>query len=340
MTKFNEILKKKHILKLNESSCLSLNIYYCIFLFSFVANCLTPLTVNAELLTEQLDPTNLLYVKLDTISQDNTVLNTLILLNDQQSTSKDKSPSQDKTPVKLSPQDSIKSSQDNSISPKTQNSKLERQLWTDRISVPKNDNEHKANDELEQIIKQINSIEFKTENESVKPVIIIETQTGPNETLLQTDSPSKRKFEKIKTKLQPLIHTKNTQQTSTELLTEQTIKILETLSQQLEQLHNPFELAELLFQSGRLKEAAICYQEALKRSQASKDDTNKNKSWILFQIGNCLKDNDPLEAVKIYRQLIVEHPDSPWTDLAKAQNTLIDWYMQNKPKDLIEQCKL
>jgi TolA-binding protein len=123
-----------------------------------------------------------------------------------------------------------------------------------------------------------------------------------------------------------------------------------------ERLNKPFELGELLFLSGHLKDAAICYQEALSRSSPDKADPNQkpqqdakvpdvglktsllsiqSRAWILFQIGNCLRNDDPPTAMKMYKQLIAEYPDSPWVDLAKARSTLIDWYQKDNPRGLI-----
>jgi hypothetical protein len=40
-------------------------------------------------------------------------------------------------------------------------------------------------------------------------------------------------------------------------------------------------------------------------------------------------------AMRTYRQLIAEYPDSPWADLAKAQDKLVDWFHKDKPAALI-----
>jgi len=146
--------------------------------------------------------------------------------------------------------------------------------------------------------------------------------------------------------------------------------MLKSLLQHPERLRNPFELGEILFLSGHLKDAAICYQEALSRSSPDKADPTqkpqqslglltedvkvpdvvlgprlaetktgmfsiRNRAWILFQIGNCLRDDELPTAMKMYRQLIAEYPDSPWADLAKARSKLIDWYQKDNPRALI-----
>jgi hypothetical protein len=55
----------------------------------------------------------------------------------------------------------------------------------------------------------------------------------------------------------------------------------------------------------------------------------------LFQIGNCLREDDPPTAAKTYGQLLTEFPDSPWAGLASFQSKLIDWYLKSEPRKLI-----
>jgi TolA-binding protein len=99
-------------------------------------------------------------------------------------------------------------------------------------------------------------------------------------------------------------------------------------------------LAEILFNSNHLKEAAKCYQQALDRITANETDRFADKEWLLFQIGNCLRNTDRQAAMQIYSQLIAEYPDSPWVDLANAKSKLIDWYLKDKPDALIKEYKL
>ena len=67
---------------------------------------------------------------------------------------------------------------------------------------------------------------------------------------------------------------------------------------------------------------------------------DRNRAWILFQIGNCLKDDDLAKAQEMYRQLITECPGSPWAEPAKAREKLIDWYLKEKPRTLIAESQL
>ena len=134
------------------------------------------------------------------------------------------------------------------------------------------------------------------------------------------------------------------------MLSEETLKILAKQLQNPEQIKNPFELAEVLFHSGRLKEAAVCYQQVLLRADpnlppvlgrasawAGQPDPNRQIDWILFQIGNCLRNDNPPKAMEFYSRLCNDHAGSMWADLAKARSMLLSWYRQDEPRKLIEQ---
>jgi TolA-binding protein len=127
------------------------------------------------------------------------------------------------------------------------------------------------------------------------------------------------------------------------------LQLVGNLAQHPDRSDNPFALGEVLYYSGRLKEAAVFYQEALKRKRAStelsrmssdKAGSDQDRAWILFQIGNCMRGDDPPTAKKMYRLLITEYSDSPWVDLAKAREGLIDWQQKDKPRTLIAEFQL
>jgi hypothetical protein len=108
-------------------------------------------------------------------------------------------------------------------------------------------------------------------------------------------------------------------------------EILETVSTMLqnpEQIKCPLELAENLYRLGYDKQAAICYQQALKTKG---DETPDHKDWILFQLGNCLHNDDPNAAVETYDRLLQECPESKWATLAESRKTLLQWYKENEP---------
>lgn len=226
----------------------------------------------------------------------------------------------------------------NSLLAKSPTTDPAQQLWQARISTSKDEKPRPGKNELRDIIKRISSIEFKTQNQTFKPVIVIEPTKNADSAKVASaldvldvlETASKEPLDRKQQKEDQL---------PTGQITDQTLQILKKLSQTPEQLRNPFELAEILFIGNFLAEAAACYTEALNRTTADQTDRSQNRAWVLFQIGNCLQNTDPTTAMRMYRQLISEYPDLPWADVAKAKSELIDWYLKNKPDELINECK-
>jgi tetratricopeptide (TPR) repeat protein len=181
----------------------------------------------------------------------------------------------------------------------------------------------------------IRSVEFKPRNKTPEPLITLEspTRVEPNETAAEPSPGKNAETQQTKPKPRP------------GMLSEETLQILAKQLQNPEQIKNPFDLAEVLFHSGRLKEAAICYQQALLRADpnqpagawAGQPDPNPQIDWILFQIGNCLRNDDLPKAMEVYSRLCNDHAGSMWADLAKARSMLLSWYRQDEPRKLIEQ---
>lgn len=208
------------------------------------------------------------------------------------------------------------------------NSNIKRQLWQADISINKGRKDTVAKDELERMIEQIRSIKLNAEEEkeTFEHVIVPEMIPidDPDETLPDTKKQEKKRVE-LKLPYEPI--------------TDQTLQILKNLSQHPGNLRNPFELGEILFLSGNLKEAVIFYKEALKKKSSDDAGLARDRAWILFQMGNCLRNDDPPTARKMYGQLITEHPNSLWKELADARNKLLDWYQKDEPRKLIAERK-
>ena len=209
------------------------------------------------------------------------------------------------------------------------NSSFKRQLWRAELSIAKDEKDKRTKDELKRMVEQIRSIELKPDKQDSEPVPVPEVvQTvEPNETLPDTVVPKEQRTKEIKPKL------------PYEPISDHTLQILKDLSQHLDKLDNPFELGETLVLSGNLKEAAIFYQEALKRKSPDGAGSARDRDWILFQIGNCLWNDDPVTAMKMYGQLITECPNSPWKEFAEARSKLLDWYRKDEPHKLIDEHK-
>jgi len=233
----------------------------------------------------------------------------------------------------------VNEKQDNWLIAKSPTTELGRQLWQARIENPEDKDSGKSRDELFQIIEKIHSVRFEPQYKAVESPVVVEPAEGTKSDKTSPDPNTPQEPEPKKAEAEPNNPSDSKQQNENLSLsiqiTDQTLEIFERLSQQPQQIKNPLELAEILFRNGNLKEAAKCYKEALDRMTANENGLQEDKAWILFQIGNCLRNTDQPAAIEMYKQLITEYPDSPWTDLAKAQSKLIDWYLQDKPVELV-----
>ena len=210
------------------------------------------------------------------------------------------------------------------------NSNLRHQLWRAELSIAKGEKDKRTKDKLKRMIEQIRSIELKPDKQDSEPVLVpdVVQAVETNETLPDTAVSKEQKTKEIEPKL------------PYEPISDKTLQILRNLSQHPDKLDNPFEMGETLVLSGNLKEAVIFYQEALKRKSSHDVSSVQDRAWILFQIGNCLWNDDPPTAMKMYGQLITEYPNSPWKGLAKARSKLLNWYLTDKPSELIAEHKL
>ena len=195
-------------------------------------------------------------------------------------------------------------------------------------------------DELQKIIEQIRAVEFESQNKQSEPVVVTQSVPSPepNENLPATETAAEPNDKQAKSEFQTPA-TENRTPLPYKPITTRTLQAVSELSQHPEQLSSPFELAEILFRSGNLKEAAVLYQQALDKTNPKDAASASNRAWILFQIGNCLRNDEPQNAMKTYRQLITEYPGSPWTEIAKARDKLIDWYQKDDPKTVIKENK-
>ncbi len=207
------------------------------------------------------------------------------------------------------------------------NSHFKRQSWLVELNMAEGEKDKSTKNELSRIIEQIRSINFGLQKEDFEPAIVPDVVPidVPDEAVSEDPNEQNKKEEESSLPYG--------------LITNQTLQTIKSLSKKPGNLHNPFELGETLFLSGYLKEAAIFYQEALKRKSPDDAGSTRDRAWILFQIGNCLRNDDQTEAIKMYGQLITEYPNSPWKELADARRTLLDWYLKDEPHKLITERK-
>lgn len=209
------------------------------------------------------------------------------------------------------------------------NNVLARRLWQNRILAPDPNEDAETRNALRRLIQQVHSVTFDgnttepTFSAPLEPTIKIEgtaaetTDTMPSgqeQSVMAVPLPSGQS-------LTPL---------PAETLTQ-----LEDLLADPNQVSDPFEMAELLFLSGRATKAAFFYEKALAQIPANDVANGGDRAWILFQLGNCLRETNQTKAKDTYMKLIAQYPNSPWTELAKAHGRLISWYQSAKPQQLL-----
>ena len=210
---------------------------------------------------------------------------------------------------------------------------VERQLWQARTRAIEDKEDSESKDELQQMIRRISSIKLKPAVQPAVTEVVVEQpqETEPSQDQ-KDDSDEKVLHEQEDGKVEI--------DSAEGYISEQTLQMLQGFLQQPGELNNTLELAEILFNSGCLKEAAICYRQALNQASAQVADPFQDKAWILLQLGNCLQKEDPQAALESYRAVITESPDSLWAPLAKAKSELTNWYLQDQPKTLVHNSKL
>lgn len=208
-------------------------------------------------------------------------------------------------------------------------STMTQRLWQSRLSVPDGERDDKYRIELQRLIERIRSIKFETTKHIFGPLAAVELVPAvqSKQVSLSTDIPQEPAQEQID--IEPVTNLPY------KPIAKDTLRMLEKMSQDPGQLHDPLALGEVLFLSGYLKEATKFYQQAFERIGPDDVASAQDRAWALFQTGNCLRYDDLPTAKKLYEQLIVEYPDSPWSDLAKARMRLVNWYLQDKPQSLV-----
>jgi len=248
------------------------------------------------------------------------------------------------TAVNLAGEVGDKPPQTNPVPSNTSGGQIERQLMESRINPPAQSPDGSKSNELRDtelrraslraIIEQVRSVKFETSRgESVEPQ---QPAQQPVDTSPDVETPPPVAVLPAETEQQPLVSSTATHPAG-KLSSDHTLQIVEGQLKDPNQITSPFELAEILFRSGRIVPAGLCYKQALSIIPTDDPNLDTDRAWILFQIGNCLKDEDPNTARESYAELIRTHPESPWTEIAKVRYGLIEWNQQEKPVELLRQ---
>ena len=202
---------------------------------------------------------------------------------------------------------------------------LKQDLWSSRVASPNEESEAEASLALKRLVRQVRSLKFEDQNpgptftppaESLPPDETVPTQ--PKETIAVSSALSAAAPAAV---------------SSEATLSPKTQKTLGALQLNPSQIQDPLEMAELLFLSGRPVEAAPFYAKALDGLKSTDPAYEADRAWVLFQLGNCLRETDIAKAQETYMTLISEYPASPWTELAKAHGRLLTWYQKSRTEE-------
>ena len=208
---------------------------------------------------------------------------------------------------------------------------LTKQLWRSRMAAPDPNEDIETRRALAQLIKQIRSVEFGAGEQP--PTFDLPTEFDEPK---EPEAPEPLPIKPWKTAVEAPGISTQTEETTPPAPTDEALK---RLVQDADHIQDPLELAELLFLSSRRAEAAVLYQKALDRLDMNAPTAHEDRAWILFQLGNCLRETDMIGARDTYVKLVEEYPDSPWTELAQAHGRLIAWYQKARPRQLLNQPK-
>jgi len=201
---------------------------------------------------------------------------------------------------------------------------ITRRLRRSRVAAPEQADEAKTQAALSELVDRIRSVKFEAKEPGPPALGMF---TLPERTDGRDVAPNRQSAEQRA--VQPAATAPATREKP---LPTGAAEALKRVLADPNRASEPLELAELLYLTGRLNEAAILYQKALDSTTGSEPASREDRAWILLQLGNCLRETNPARARDMYTKLVAEHADSPWVDLAKAHSQLISWYEQVQPR--------
>jgi tetratricopeptide (TPR) repeat protein len=208
---------------------------------------------------------------------------------------------------------------------------LMRRLWRNRLTAPKPDEEARDQTSLMELIQQVRSVRFESRSPAPATSIVSEPliQNPPGE----VPPAPQATVERAAAPVAPAPVGPE------EAIPSEAMETLRELLADPNQASDPAEMAELLFLSGRIREATAFYQKALEIVTRSAPAGKEDRAWILLQLGNCLRETDPTQARVMYTALANEYPDSPWAELAKAQSQFLTWSETARPRQWVAPAK-
>lgn len=206
---------------------------------------------------------------------------------------------------------------------------LTRRLWESRIASPDANEDAEVRDDLDNLIQKIRSVRFES-NE------VVPTFAPPGDVTARAEyARGSAVAATASDAIGPPARAAAPAAASARPGPPAALQKLPGLIEDPNLVRHPLEVAELLFLSGRLAEAIPFYERALAQTTRADAATSSDRAWILFQLGNCLRETNMTKANEAYLKLIGEFPNSPWTELAKAHGRLIAWRLATQPEQLM-----
>jgi tetratricopeptide (TPR) repeat protein len=204
-------------------------------------------------------------------------------------------------------------------------SDITRKLWRSRVSTPQKPDDAQTQIALNDMVRKVKSVKFEAKEQAPPATgtfVMPEPADNPRDAMSARESTAEHAVQSGGA----------ASAASEDPLSAEVSEALKHMLADPNQASEPLELAELLYLTGRINEAAIFYRKALDLTSSKEPAAREDRAWILLQLGNCLRDTDPTRAREMYGKLIAEHTDSPWVELAKAHSQLITWYEQVQPR--------
>jgi tetratricopeptide (TPR) repeat protein len=200
-------------------------------------------------------------------------------------------------------------------------------LWSSRVSAPEASDDAKASLALQRLIHQVHSLAINDKKPPQPPTPAVEVPRAPQPSVTAPAPAESVEPAPAQTAVAAAAQARPE-------LSPQAQKTLENLRKNPSHVTDPLDTAELLFLSGRPSEATPFYEEALRRTRPGELACAGDRAWILFQLGNCLRETDIPKAQAAYMKLIAEFPESPWTEMARAGGQFLTWYQNTRPDQL------
>jgi hypothetical protein len=197
--------------------------------------------------------------------------------------------------------------------------KLRKQLKDSSIMVLSGRGGSDVNVQLKSVLEQLKSLRFSGEGETVEPEPEIEPDVEP---VFTTSAVVEE--QPVVEKIDDREKTKKSQSQENDLPEV-------VLPDDISGVVDSFQLAESLFRIDDKVNALKYYRKAFELCLPLNSMPNPKRGWVLFQIGNSLYGKDTMAAIKIYEQLILEHPSSDWTNCARTKLQVLKWQLTDKP---------